>query len=137
MNSDGTGVTNLTTYSDADERDPGWSPDGARIVFQSDLDQDQWVKDPSPMQRGVFVMNLDGTGLQKLTDNAQDNLDPTWSPDSSMIAFATFKDKDAPSSDGTPTWQITVVSAYGGNPNVITSVSGRTIDNLRSIAAWR
>ena len=57
-----------------------WSPDGTKIVFRhggqgSDLE--------------IYVVNADGTGLTKLTDNNYVDSSPTWSPDGSSIAFAT------------------------------------------------
>ena len=36
----------------------------------------------------VYVINVDGTGLQRLTDNAGQDVDPAWSPDGKRIAFA-------------------------------------------------
>jgi TolB protein len=32
-------------------------------------------------------MNADGSGRTQLTDDATDNLQPTWSPDGARIAF--------------------------------------------------
>ncbi|MBK8034200.1 MAG: PD40 domain-containing protein [Chloroflexi bacterium] len=58
-----------------------WSPDGQRIAFIGERDD----------QRGsdLFVMNLDGTDLVNLTNNPANEASPSWSPDGNRIAFAT------------------------------------------------
>jgi len=56
MNADGSGVTRLTT-NPAYDNYPAWSPDGTRIVFQSQRDgNDQ-----------IYVMGADGSGATRLT----------------------------------------------------------------------
>ncbi|MGW8251541.1 MAG: TolB family protein, partial [Anaerolineales bacterium] len=70
----------------------------------------------------IFSINLDGTGIQKLTTNPAQDQTPTWSPDNNWIAFATDRDvnleiyvmqangADAsnftrnPATDGNPAW---------------------------------
>ena len=39
----------------------------------------------------IFVVNPDGTGLTRLTVSAKQDFEPTWSPDGSMLAFASFR----------------------------------------------
>lgn len=55
---------------------PAWSPDGSRIAFYSG-------------EGDIYVMNVDGTGLRKLTDSGDEcgDLYPTWSPDATKIAY--------------------------------------------------
>jgi Tol biopolymer transport system component len=57
--------------------DPMYSPDGLKIVFISTHDGDP----------EIFVMNADGTGLRKLTDNTAVDAAPSWSPDGGKIVF--------------------------------------------------
>ena len=57
--------------------DPMYSPDGLKIAFISTHDGDP----------EIFVMNADGTGLRKLTDNSAVDAAPSWSPDSGKIVF--------------------------------------------------
>ncbi len=58
--------------------DPAWSPDGQRIAFVRRGGK-QW---------DLYVINVDGTGLRRLTRSAIDEGLPAWSPDGSLIAFA-------------------------------------------------
>lgn len=57
---------------------PSASPDGSRIVFQSNR-TGRWE---------LFVMRADGTDLRQLTDMPGDNVTPKWSPDGRRIVFA-------------------------------------------------
>jgi len=57
---------------------PCASPDGSRIVFQSNR-TGRWE---------LFVMRADGTDLRQLTNAAGDNVSPKWSPDGRHIVFA-------------------------------------------------
>lgn len=83
MNRDGTNVS-VRAPSTGDDADPAWSPDGAFIAFTS-------LRDPpagSPIFRRLFLMNADGSNVQRLT--ATDSLaafSPAWSPDGRQIAF--------------------------------------------------
>jgi Tol biopolymer transport system component len=54
----------------------------------------------------IYVVNVDGTGLLRLTDDAGLDVDPAWSPDGKRIAFASDR---AGSSD------IYVMDADGSN----------------------
>jgi TolB protein len=57
---------------------PVWSPDGTRIAFVRESEED--VTD-------VYVVNRDGSGLQRLTRTG-DASEPAWSPDGRRIAFS-------------------------------------------------
>ena len=64
--------------SNEDNRDPAWSPDGARIAFTR---EQAW--------HDIYVMNDDGTGRQKLTTGTDDDHSPSFSPDGAKIAYLT------------------------------------------------
>jgi dipeptidyl aminopeptidase/acylaminoacyl peptidase len=77
MSPDGSSQVPLTT--NRFDTAPEWSPDGSRIVFESEGD--------------IFVMNADGTGRTNLTNSPLpiDDGSPTWSPDGQFIAFASVR----------------------------------------------
>jgi TolB protein len=58
--------------------EPAISPDGKRVAFSSD-------RSGQPM---VYVMNIDGTGLKRLTFAGVYNSTPSWSPDGKTLALA-------------------------------------------------
>jgi Tol biopolymer transport system component len=70
---------------------PAFSPDGTRIVF-------------GRLGSGIFRVNLDGTGLRRLTSGGRDSY-PVWSPDGRRIAFVRLYRAQ---------WRVNVMSASGG-----------------------
>ena len=78
--------------------DPAPSPDGSKIAFAG------WFANA---ERGIYVVNRDGSGLTRLTTSDFDN-QPAWSPDGAKIAFRRWETNDDP--------DIWVVPATGGAP---------------------
>ena len=58
-------------------RDAAWSPDGKQIAFTIKHDR----------QQNIYVINADGRGLRRLTDDLVGDYAPAWSPDGRKIAF--------------------------------------------------
>ena len=58
-------------------RDAAWSPDGKQIAFTIRHDR----------QNDIYVIDVDGGKLRRLTDNAFNDAAPAWSPDGRRIAF--------------------------------------------------
>jgi Tol biopolymer transport system component len=77
MNADFTNQTRLTDDL-ADDRSPKWSPDGTKILFQSN-------RDGSFSE--IYTMNADGSNPVRLTINSIQDQYPDWSPDGSKIVF--------------------------------------------------
>jgi Tol biopolymer transport system component len=96
MNADGTGQLQLT--GDGNNHSPTWSPDGTKIAFSR--------MGPQDTRTHVYLINPDGSGLQRITDPAAGGADPNWSPDGSKIAYA-FGDSNS---------DIFVMNANGSNP---------------------
>jgi Tol biopolymer transport system component len=77
---DGADVTRVVSLGT--ERAPVWSPDGRRLLFERvmlDGTSDIWTVD-------------DGTSFRNLTDSPGNDLYGAWSPDGSMISFASDRD---------------------------------------------
>ena len=78
INADGSGQTRLTDNPDVD---PTWSPDGKHIAFASYRDSSGYSPlGPIVENVEVYVMNTDGSGQTRLTDNPGIDTDPAWSP---------------------------------------------------------
>jgi Tol biopolymer transport system component len=77
-NADGSEPQQLTDgLPSSADGDPAWSPDGSRIAFASSR--------PFGESWGIWVVGLDGAGLERLTDGA--GTEPSWSPDGARIAY--------------------------------------------------
>ncbi|HJP67163.1 MAG TPA: protein kinase [Actinomycetota bacterium] len=87
---------NLGTDSDA-----AWSPDGRRIAFASSR-AGNW---------DVYVINIDGTGLKRLTTSPATERTPTWTEDGRSIAYM---------SDAGPAKNIWMMNADGTDQRQIT-----------------
>ena len=70
MNADGSTPTNLTGGTSPADLAPSWSPDGAKIAFQS--------TSAGPYE--IYYMNADGTGQTRLTYTEAKESWPVWSP---------------------------------------------------------
>lgn len=71
-------LTNITAGDPQEDSHPSWSPDGTRIVFQSNR---------SVGELNLWLMNPDGSSPSQLTTNVNDDRNPAWSPDGAWIAF--------------------------------------------------
>lgn len=74
-------VRSLSTGEEIDlgfGKDPIWEPGGERILFNG---FDERGENP-----GLYLINVDGSNRQRLTDNGND-LRPAWSPDGRAVVF--------------------------------------------------
>jgi TolB protein len=80
--------------------------EGNKIAFASDRDGNY----------EIYVMNEDGSGLKRLTNNPDEDIFPSWSPDGSKIAFESRRD---------------------GNPEIyIMNADGTEQTNLTNNSSW-
>jgi TolB protein len=64
--------------------DPAPSPDGgSRIAFVSDAGVDDQMRH----NHDIYVVNADGSGLQRLTQNGSDDIKPAWSPSEDGVLY--------------------------------------------------
>lgn len=89
MEDDGSNVQRLTfTESPQGNSKPTWSPDGTRIAFHRNV-----PKNPRVQKYDIFVMDVDGSNVQQLTDDRALDGGCTWAPDGHRIAFASTRNK--------------------------------------------
>jgi hypothetical protein len=62
---------------------PAVNPDGTRVLFVSD----QGVDDQGRHNNDIYMINADGTNLQRLTQNPSDDIMPAWSPAEEGVIF--------------------------------------------------
>ena len=84
MDADGTNHQRLT-HDEETDRHPAWSPDGSKIAFSTQLDNDD-------DDNIIAVMNADGTSRRNLTGDVLNGIwerdsDAAWSPDGKTIAY--------------------------------------------------
>ena len=84
---------------------PAFSPDGSRIAFQARHDGNS----------DVYVSDLAGGRLERLTEHPASDGYPSWSPDGSRLAFHSDRDGD---------YEIWVMNADGSEPVAITDHPG-------------
>lgn len=71
------------------EADPSWSPDGKRIVFSSDRRDPPYEYTLNDINEDydLFVMNADGSNIQRISTGPFNDRNPSWSPDGKNLVF--------------------------------------------------
>jgi YD repeat-containing protein len=108
MDASGGSLIRLTNNGANDDH-PRWSPNGSKILLQSDRDN------PATGASDIYVMNANGTGQTRLTVDAADDCNAVWSPDGSKIVFQSLRNGSY--------YQIYSMNANGTNQVNITNGS--------------
>lgn len=84
-NADGSDITELS-HNDVWDTGAVFSPDGKQIAFYSDRDGDRNLP-YAERNFEIYVMNVDGTDVRRLTNNPAWDGHPSWSPSGRKIAY--------------------------------------------------
>jgi Tol biopolymer transport system component len=98
---DGSGPPQRITNAPGDDRSGAWSPDGARLAFDSTRDGNT----------ELYIVDADGTDPVRLTNDPAGDWAAAWSPDGTRIAFT---------SDRTGSAQIWVIAVDGSGLTQVT-----------------
>ena len=123
MDADGGNPQNLTNNRHYDWH-PSWSPGGKRIAFESD--KDKKVKNFRPTFE-IYVMDADGGNPQNLTNDLNDDRQPSWSPDGKRIVFSSERDGHFIGEAGI-TSELYVMDDDGGNQQRLTNNRRNDLD---------
>ena len=88
-NPDGVNVVRLTNDNDTA---PVWSPDGRSIAFVRDSGGNSDIYTVSKLKNGSWQ---DDTEIAQLTQQADEDLSPAWSPDGETLAFVSHRNGNA------------------------------------------
>ncbi len=119
MNADGSSPTRLT-FDPRFDGSPTTPASGARIAFARGGSTDGPARDEEDWP-DIYVMDADGSNVERLTRDAVAEGSPSFSPDGSKIAFASYRDQNS-SSD------IYVMNADGSGRVNLTAGSGDGVD---------
>jgi serine/threonine-protein kinase len=143
-------------------RDPAWSPEQDRIVFNG--------VDEQGGQPGLWLMNGDGSERARLTDNGND-IRPVWTPNGNSVVFMSSRDgnwevyrlnlltgdltrlTNHPAQDGLPSvspdgkwvafasdrggfWRIWVTPLDGGDAQPLITIEGVLTNWLEHAIQW-
>jgi TolB protein len=113
-------VLNLTNDETAIDDDPDWSPDGQQIAFTSHAANDP--NHNNALSAEIYALHAYGMRERvRLTNNAEEERGPAWSPDGQSIAYACRKGAPASATSTVPTFEICVMNADGTGETRLTT----------------
>ena len=77
-------VAQLTSGRNHHDQHPRWSPDGQRISFVSTRQGGN--------QFDLYVMDVNGGSVTRITDHPANDFDPMWMPDGQSLVFSSERD---------------------------------------------
>jgi TolB protein len=101
VNTDGSGLVQLTTNDPMPYGDPDWSPDGQKIAYVSG----------EYGNAQIFTIDINNQERTRITFDTEFDWEPAWSPDSTRIAYVMYSTNA----------DIYVVNADGTNPLRLTN----------------
>lgn len=95
MDADGSNKR-LVLHNGATNFAPSWHPDGERIIFSSNMDD--WREDIKKYGHNfeLYLINIDGTHLERVTYNDTFDSFPMFSHDGKKLAFASNRNPQKP-----------------------------------------
>jgi Tol biopolymer transport system component len=90
--------------------DPQISPDGKRVAFVVT----EYFLEEGKSNAEIYLINIDGSDLQRMTRNDAQDTRPRWSPDGKQIMYLSTRSGNAQA------WSIPL---NGGEPKQLTSIS--------------
>ncbi len=81
FNGDSMHPTEIIAASNAAVINPGWSPDGSRLVFVTVVEPGDNSSDNAVELSDIWIANLDGSGRTNLTNGRYANYQPVWGRD--------------------------------------------------------
>ncbi len=115
MNANGKGKAKRLTNNNEEERAPDWSPDGKRILYS--CRKGEALEGRSVPTFEICIMNADGSGQKRITNNRVAELTLAWSPDGKTLIFHRAV-------DGPGKFQLFTINADGTNEKQITFAPG-------------
>ena len=85
----GSNEIQLTDDFPAQDSYPQWSPDGKKIAFQS-------YGRSNPGSFDLYMMDPDGTNIERITFDELEKTIETWSPDGKWLTYSMRTDRDKP-----------------------------------------